>query len=318
MTLKEIFDLAIKLGIENDPRGEKGIQRLLKERKEDFTELPEKQKEYFDKEILENPFGDSRILFGDSSITVDKVLVGIDIETAEIVLADRLNEKGEGIDVVIAHHPEGKSLIGLSDVMELQVDLLAGYGVPVNVVEGMLTPRIGEITRSLSPINHYRAIDAARLLKIPLMNVHTPADNLVHHFLEEKIKEVKPRRVKDVLEMLLEIPEYQEAKKLGAGPILFTGQEKNRAGKVVAAEITGGTSGAKQTYEKLVQAGVGTVIAMHSPDEHRKEAEKFHLNLVIAGHMSSDSVGMNLFLDELEKKGIGILPCSGLIRYRRN
>ena len=33
--------------------------------------------------------------------------------------------------------------------------------------------------------------------------------------------------------------------------------------------------------------------------------------------MSSDSIGMNLFLDELEKKGIEIIPVSGLIRVSR-
>jgi len=37
-------------------------------------------------------------------------------------------------------------------------------------------------------------------------------------------------------------------------------------------------------------------------EEHRQEAEKAHVNVVIAGHMSSDSIGVNLFLDELEKK----------------
>jgi hypothetical protein len=62
---------------------------------------------------------------------------------------------------------------------------------------------------------------------------------------------------------------------------------------------------------------VGTVIAMHQSEEHKKEAEKAHINVVIAGHISSDSVGMNLFLDELEKKGIEIIPCSGLIRVSR-
>jgi len=38
---------------------------------------------------------------------------------------------------------------------------------------------------------------------------------------------------------------------------------------------------------------------------------------VIAGHISSDSLGVNLLLDELEKKGIEIIPCSGLIRISR-
>jgi putative NIF3 family GTP cyclohydrolase 1 type 2 len=52
-------------------------------------------------------------------------------------------------------------------------------------------------------------------------------------------------------------------------------------------------------------------------EEHRKEAEKHHINVVIAGHMSSDSLGMNLFLDELEKQGIKVVPISGLIRIKR-
>jgi len=34
--------------------------------------------------------------------------------------------------------------------------------------------------------------------------------------------------------------------------------------------------------------------------------------------MSSDSLGVNLFLDELEKQGIEIVPCSGFTRVSRN
>ena len=67
----------------------------------------------------------------------------------------------------------------------------------------------------------------------------------------------------------------------------------------------------------MSQAGIGTIISMHQSEEHRKEAEAAHINVVIAGHISSDSIGMNLFLDELEKKGIEIVPCSGLIRISR-
>jgi hypothetical protein len=52
-------------------------------------------------------------------------------------------------------------------------------------------------------------------------------------------------------------------------------------------------------------------------EEHRKEAEKYHINVVIAGHMASDSLGMNLFLDALEADGIEIIPVSGLIRFNR-
>jgi len=56
---------------------------------------------------------------------------------------------------------------------------------------------------------------------------------------------------------------------------------------------------------------------MHMSEKHRKAADKAHINLVIAGHICSDSLGLNLFLDELAKKGIKIIPCSGLIRVER-
>jgi hypothetical protein len=53
-------------------------------------------------------------------------------------------------------------------------------------------------------------------------------------------------------------------------------------------------------------------------DTAREVANENRMNVVIAGHIASDSLGMNLFLDELEKKGVEIIPCGGLIRVNRN
>jgi len=40
--------------------------------------------------------------------------------------------------------------------------------------------------------------------------------------------------------------------------------------------------------------------------------------VVIAGHISSDNLGINLMLDELQKKGsLKILDCSGFRRFSR-
>ena len=102
------------------------------------------------------------------------------MEVAEIILADRLREKGQSIDLVMAHHPEGSALAALYGVMDLQADLLHRAGIPINVAEGILGPRISEVKRNLMSHNHQRAVDAARLLEIPFMCVHTPADNQVN------------------------------------------------------------------------------------------------------------------------------------------
>jgi len=116
---------------------------------------------------------------------------------------------------------------------------------------------------------------------------------------------------------LKEIPEYKTAVKIGAGPKIFVGDPERRCGKIAVSEITGGTEGSPKLYEKMAQAGIGTIIGMHMREESKKEAEAANINVVIAGHISSDSLGMNLFLDELEKRGVEIIPCSGLIRISR-
>ena len=95
------------------------------------------------------------------------------------------------------------------------------------------------------------------------------------------------------------------------------GEKSRLAGRIALTEITGGTEGNPQIYEKISQAGVGTIIGMHMSEEHKKEAEKHHVNAIIAGHISSDSIGLNLLLDELEKRDVEVIPLGGLIRVRR-
>ena len=317
MTIQEIYQLALKMGMDADPRGKKGVENYLKKQKELYGEMTPRKKEDFDLENLKNPYSDTRILFGDSSINVNRVMAGIDMDSAEIVLADRLNEKGEGIDLVIAHHPEGGALASLDEVMDLQVDLLAYYGVPINVAEGLMGETMGEVKRKIGPINHYQSVDAARLLGIPFMCIHTVWDNMGWNYMQAIFENKHHDTVGDVMKLLCDISEYKQAIKYKAGPMLVVGSDKNRAGKVAVAGFTGGTDPGKGIYERLSHAGVGTIISMHVPEEHRNEAKKHHINLIVAGHMVSDSIGANLFLDELETRGVDIIPASGLIRVKR-
>lgn len=312
MLIREIYKLAIQKGIESDFRGRVGIEKLLQRRREMYEKMPEEEKEEFDLESLENPFSDSRILHIAEDKNIKKVLVGIDIEPAEILLAKELE-----VDLVISHHPLGKALATLHEVMELQCDVLAQYGVPINIAEKLMKERISEVARGLNRVNHQRTVDCAKLLKINLMCLHTVCDNLAAQFLKEVIERENPERLKDLLTLLKSIPEYEKATKLGAGPKIFVGDKENRCGKIALTEITGGTEGSPKLYEKMAQVGIGTIVGMHMSEEHKKEAENALVNVVIAGHMSSDSLGVNLFLDELEKRGIEIISCSGLIRVSR-
>ncbi|HHY06161.1 MAG TPA: NGG1p interacting factor NIF3 [Clostridia bacterium] len=316
MRLIDFYQKCVSLGKEYDPRSAVDVEKNLTRAVKQYEELKEKDKQYFDVERLKNPYADTRILNGDPETEVNKILAGIDMEVQEVLLADRLREKGEKIDLILSHHPEGKALVALHKVMSLQEDVLAQLGVPINVAEGILASRISEVERGLMPLNHNRSVDAARLLNFPFMCVHTPADNMVNTYLSNLFIEKQPETVGDVVDLLLEIPEYQESKKIDAGPKVFLGKETNRAGKVFV-DMTGGTGGSEDAFAKLAIAGVGTIVGMHIGEKHRKEAEKNHINVIIAGHMASDSLGMNLLLDIFVKEGIEVIPCSGLIRVSR-
>ena len=316
MTIQEIYDLALEMGMKADPRGSASVKNYLQKIKKRYDELPEKKKKYFDTESLKNPYSDTRIFAQDVERSVKKILAGIDANATEVLLTDRLNEKGAHIDLLIGHHPEGYAFASLHEVMDLQVEVSAEAGIPIHLADALLRERMHDVERGIHPINHNQTIDTARLLDIPFMTLHTVWDNLGDHFMKEYLNDKEFDTVGDVMDALLEIPEYQEAKRGKAGPIVVSGTRNSRAGKL-ALFFTGGTNPSKEWYMELAKAGVGTVIDMHIKEDALKELQKLHVNVINAGHMSSDSIGANIFFDELEKKGIEIVPCSGLIRVKR-
>ncbi|MBC7190575.1 MULTISPECIES: NGG1p interacting factor 3 protein, NIF3 [Thermodesulfovibrio] len=318
MKLIELYKKAIQTGIENDPRGKEVVLKELEKRKKDYEGIPDKKKEFFDTESLENPYSDSRILFGTGDEEIKTIIAGIDMEVGELVLADSLRKNGTQVDLVLSHHPEGGAYARLFSVMYMQADILGRFGVPINIAESLMEGRIKEVERRLMPVNHTRAVDAARLLNIPFMCLHTPADNMVATYLQKLFDEKKPYTLDDVIELLLEIPEYRDAEKNNAGPKILIGSKERKAGKIFV-DMTGGTEGSKDIFQSMALSGINTVVAMHLSEDHRKEAEKNHINVVIAGHIASDTVGLNLLLDKItEGEDIKILECSGFKRIKRH
>jgi len=311
MTQKEILRLAIEIGVKNDLRGEESVRKYLARQKEIFDKLSQDGKKEFDRERLENPFMDSGV-WVDNGQSMKKVLASVDVTSGDVMTAKAL-----GFDGIINHHPLGKGLAMLDQAMHLQAEVLANYGVPINVAESLMRPRISEVARGVHAANHYKIVDAARLMNVNLMNIHTPADNCVASFLKKEVEKKNPQYVGEILDILRGIEEYRISGERGVPVRLFSGSEENRAGRIVFTELTGGTEGAKNMYQELARAGAGTVVAMHLSEESRKNAEEAHLNVVIASHIASDSVGLNLILDELEKKGVEVVPGGGLIRVKR-
>ena len=317
MKLIDIYKTVVSFGMKMDPRGKDRVKKDLLRAKKEYDSLDKKDKEFYDDENLVNPYNDTRILFGKKDSQVKTILVGIDIEVGEVVLADRLRENGKKIDLLLSHHPEGAALAGFFNVMYMQVDILNRIGIPVNIAESLMSERIKEVERKVSPVNHMRAVDAARSLEIAFMTCHTPSDNCVTAYLQNLIDKKKPEVLGDIIDILRDIPEYKESAKQNSPPKIIRGTSSSKTGRVFV-DMTGGTEGSRKIFKKLSQAGVSTLVSMHLSEEHFKKAQEEHMNVIIAGHIASDNLGLNLMLDELKKKAkFNILSCSGFRCFPR-
>src|SRR5450759_4529929 len=85
--LREIYETAVRMGIEADPRGKAGVDEFLVRTKKRYDALPEHLKALVDPEELTNPFNDTRIYVGDPDIEVKTLIGGIDMNTGEDHLA---------------------------------------------------------------------------------------------------------------------------------------------------------------------------------------------------------------------------------------
>jgi hypothetical protein len=325
LKLREFFDRALAVGRANDPRGEDGVLAYLAKERRTYEGLSEDGKNDFDVERLVNPYHDTRILNGPDDADVKHIMLGVDFEVGELLLADRLRERGSPVDLCVAHHPEGYALANLYRVMEMQADILAYIGVPINVAEGILDPRLHEVKRRVLVQNHTRAVDAAKLLGLPFMCLHTVADNCVTKFLQDMFDAEKPETLADVVALLKKQPEYAESKLHGTGLQILARSMKseNNIGRIRAGQVfvdmTGGTGGSKWMFEKLAtNTKVGTFVGMHISEDNLEIAKKNHINVVIAGHTASDSLGLNLLLARVaEGEELDIIPCSGFQRVAR-
>ncbi|MFA5799814.1 MAG: hypothetical protein WC840_02540 [Candidatus Peribacteraceae bacterium] len=319
MKLNKFFTQAIDLSIDFDPRGRKQVEKLLAKQLKRFKEAKGKERELFDEERTWNPYSDSRIINGTGKEEFTRIAVGIDIETAELLLIDHLRKQGTRIDGVLIHHPEGRALADLEKVMPMQADLLMQVGVSVNQAESMLRPRMDKVSRSIHADNLFRTERAANLLKIPAVCCHTVTDNLVWSFMEKYISKREFDELGDIINALLDIPEYKAYAKKGNPPLIVSGGKGSRPGKIFATEFTGGTNGPEEFFEAQSRAGVGTILSMHVPEKSLEEAKKHHLNIIQCSHMAADTLGINLLLDAMRREDpkMTFLEMSGFIRVER-
>jgi putative NIF3 family GTP cyclohydrolase 1 type 2 len=317
MKLNDLFRRAIEAGIDADPRGRTGVQEALEREKKEYDALSERDKQWFNTDRLWNPFTDTNLFNGDHDTDVKRIAVGVDCDNSELLLIHELNRMGRGIDALVAHHPAGRNM-DFHRVMGVQVDMLEEWGIPITKAEALMNARMAEVHRGILPSNTRRHITTAQLLNVPFMSLHSPADVLVQGHVQRTVDAAKPRTVGDVIDLLTDsYEEYLTARKMQEAMDIFAGAKKNRCGKVVV-KMAGGTQGPTAQFEAMAAAGIGTVVCMHLRDDAVKEAEKHNINVLVAGHMASDSIGLNLLIAAVDPAGeLDVLPISGFIHVNR-
>lgn len=235
---------------------------------------------------------------------IKRVLLTIDADTGIILAA-----KNMGYDAVIAHHPAGmNATIELYRVIEKQIETLVEHGVPIDEARSAIKKRQEEVMFRAHISNWKHLVDFAKLVNMPFMNVHYPCDFMMEKLVEEHLKknmvDKEDLKVSELIDILCEIPEYENAV---TKPLIAVGSPDNFVGKLCVA-FAGGTNGGANVVKTYWRNGVGTVLVLHMnlSDIYELRRENLQGNLIVAGHIASDSVGLNEFARILKRNGLEV------------
>ncbi len=254
---------------------------------------------------------DSGIVY-DNEKEVKKVLAGIDMDTTMLMIAKQL-----GFDCVAQHHPSGIINPKVGDLFGRDhMKKLMECGVPVNEAQKLAYANNAKRSQRMHSGNRTQMRDVAKLLDISDVAFHTPADILAERYTQDKMNALMERNpmctVQDVIDELMNIREYAEALE-GQQPEVWVGSKDSFAGKIYV-EMYGVGAPTLEEYTACANAGIGTFVCMHATPEVVEGLRKLNkCNLVIAGHMASDSLGFNQILDAWEAKGVEIVRISGIV-----
>jgi len=317
MTLGELYQAAIRVGMETDPRGRDALEKQMQQLTQEYEALSEREKRLFDTERLTNPFGDTRLVLGDADTELKRVVLGISISGSELLLAAELGRRGKPVDAVIGHHTSNIAggLGSRYDTAIPQVTMAAGVGVP----ESRAWKLVQDVVGRDEPSWDLTGLQIAEALEMPLMCIHSPADVCLHQLMAGQLATEKPETVGDVLNLVNDWPECQWLiEKARHAPHIDAGDARAPVGKVYMC-LYGGWNPTPALFEELCKAGVSTFVVVASTAEFRELAGKYGASIVVIPHYPADNAGINIMLDRIMPDGdeFEIVECSNYVRYQR-
>ncbi len=313
MTVEQLYRRAVAVGMEVDYRGAAFLQEQMANAKAEYQGLCQAERARFDRERLTNPYGDTRIVNGPLDREVSSVLVGIEIYGAELLLAHAMGQAGKPVDLVIAHHttPINRGLFYMDDIVDIHKSALREIGADVQrgdeLVEKWKT-QIGIYWRDVTP-------PFARLLDIPLMTIHTPADLCHRHARHEALQAHPDIAVGEYIELLNSWPEFEASPY--AKVRLLCGDERAPVGKLYDPTAAGWRP-LLDIFELACQADIDSAFIVSPTAEYVQMAASYGVNLIELPHDANDNVGLNLMLDALSQdEPLTVYGCSNFVRMER-
>jgi hypothetical protein len=252
---------------------------------------------------------------GDSAIYhpgrgIKKLMLGIDIKGPEVKMAADM-----GFDAAISHHPTGgQARLQFHRVLYRHLDQLTTAGVSLEAVQAIIDDLAEEhrVLASMSNYDHDPSV--ARLLDMPYMNIHTPLDEIGRRRLQAAADELPATdRIADLIAHFG--ASFGEFGNADTQIELRMGRMDNLIGKVVMSHGAG-TNGGYPVAKAYFDHGVDTVIYIHCrPADSKKLIAEYgeRVNLIVTGHIVSDSIGINPYVDRLREEGIDVTTLSGII-----
>jgi hypothetical protein len=257
--------------------------------------------------LTETP-GDSAIYHPGENIKT--LLFGIDIKGPEVKMAADM-----GFDAAISHHPTGgQARLQFHTVLYRHLDQLTAAGVPLEAVQAIIDGLAEGHRVMASMANYDHDPSVARLLDMPYMNIHTPLDEIGRRRLQAAADELAATDT--IVDLMSHFSaSFGEFRNADTQIELRMGKMDNVIGKVVMSHGAG-TNGGYPVAKAFFDHGVDTVIYIHCrPADSKKLIEEYGdaKNLIVTGHIVSDSIGINPYIDRLREEGIDVTTMSGII-----
>lgn len=319
MRFGELYDRAIEIGIQKDPRGKDGIDARTAELKRRYESLSEDERAFFDVARLTNPFGDTRIVLGDRDTEFEAVLTGIHIGKPEILLAGQLRQAGREL-AIVAHHTTmfaGRALASVEDTVWPMVHRLEMVGVEAGPAEQLVTDFCRQMEASAQrALADASTLQMAEAAGVPVISVHTPCD--LCHQAETISAMASSATVGEAVSQLSALPEWAFSAEIGKPIEIRAGDPTSPVGKPFFSQAVGWRPPLESgIFQAALEAGADTLVVTEAPPDLVELAQSHQANVVSMPHDMTDVRGMRVLYDMVfEGTGVEIIPCANYRQLR--